>query len=619
MYKRLLLILLVLSTLSFPVGAIESTNTMIPNSVTPSPLIDSMLNMELAMHRTTTSLADSSGVKTILRFDDVLTQSDIEYAESMGIQFSRRGGDVIHVGAVYSAEVQSMTSLESLEHLGLIHASSGSKQFYPALPSSVPSIDAQNVWYNLEKNGAAVDGTGTVVAVIDTGATWLHPSLWRASTGELSVLSSGPDFYVDLDDDSIADSNEGPINTVQGQTGSVIDYYDDYMFIDVNDNGVFDYSNGESWLGGIDSNEDGDISLNSENVVVLGESKVAIFYDQFSGNVYVRGVNLTAATNVGDTNGHGTHVASTIAGGQPGMTAYVGVAPGADLIIIRSTLDSDAVFDGIAFAVENEADVINMSFSSYLGFLDGTDIEDITISEAMINNGVISTLAAGNLGGRPKHARFQAVSGSSGEATLSVLNPPDYSFLSLLWRSTDDDEHVILTPPGGDAIDLGEFSTVVGTPRALNTDNISAYVFADTSIKGNNRLIVQVSENDHSWDTGVWDITVTNPSGEDIWVNGYAWDNTWTGVAMRFQSSIDYTHTISSPGTADLGVTVASYNEVTTDLSASSSLGPRVDGVAKPNIAAPGDSIRAAFNSVTSLWVSRSGTSMAAPHAAGVV
>jgi subtilisin family serine protease len=601
------------------VGAIATSGTTTQSTGTTPPLIDSMLKLELATHRTSMSLAEDSGVSSVLRFENELSSVEIAFAESVGVHFNRRGGKVIHVGAVYLATVSSLSSLQDIGSLGLVQASSGSKQFYPALPSSVPSIDAPNVWYNLEKEGNAVDGTGTMVAVIDTGAAWLHPSLWRASTDELSVISSGPDFFVDLDNDLVADSDEGPINTVQGQTGSVIDYYEDYMFIDVDDNGVFDYTDGDRWIGGIDANDDGDISLSSENVVVLGESKVAIFYDQYSGNVYVRGVNLTSATNVGDTHGHGTHVSSTIAGGQPGMTAYVGVAPGADLLIIRSTLDSAAVFDGIAFAVENDADVINMSFSSYLGFLDGTDVEDIAVSEAMINNGVISTLAAGNLGGRPKHARYESVSGGNASATLSVINPPDNSFLSLLWRSSDNDEHVVLSPFDGPDIDLGPYSNIAGTAQLLQHDNITAYVFSDTSIKGMNRVVIQISEDDHFWENGLWSITVTNPSGDDIWVDAYAWDNSWTGSGMRFQTNIDYTRTISSPGTADLGVTVASYNEVTEGLSSSSSLGPRIDGIVKPNVAAPGDSIRAAYNSVTSLWVSRSGTSMAAPHAAGVV
>jgi len=620
MFKKLLLILLVLTTLQVPIGTLASSTVSTTYAEIPSTVnIETMLNLEFAMHRTSVSLADDSGVSAILRFDNELTKAEISFAETLGVDFKRRGDDVVHVGAVYIASVADSSSLQILGSLDLIHASSGSKQFFPALPSSVPSIDVPDVWNNFELDNQAIDGTGTRVAVIDTGAAWLHPSFWRSSTDALTVLPNGPDYYADIDGDAIADSNEGPINSVEGQTGPSFDYNQDYMFIDIDDNGLFEYAEGDRWLGGIDDNNDGFISLNSENVVLLGESKIAVFYDQHNNNVYIRGVNLTDALAVGDTNGHGTHVASTIAGGQPGMTSYVGVAPGADLIIIRSPLDSSSVIDGIAFAIENDADVINMSFSSYLGFLDGTDIEDIAISEAMMKNGTISTLAAGNLGGRPKHAFFEVPSGGEGSAILSVVNPPDYSFLSLLWHSTDNDEHVILSPPGGEDIDLGSFNEIAGTPQLLETSNISAYVFPDISPKGMNRLIIQVSDDSHNWDSGSWTVSVTNPSGADISVDGYAWDNSWTGMSMRFTSNVDYTRTISSPGTADLGVTVASYNEVTERISPSSSVGPRIDGIPKPTIAAPGDAIRAAFKSVSNLWISRSGTSMAAPHAAGVV
>ncbi|MDF1540520.1 MAG: S8 family serine peptidase, partial [Candidatus Thorarchaeota archaeon] len=568
MYKRMLLIFLILSTLQVPIGSIAASSIS-ANLVeaTSTVTVESMLNLELAKHRTAFSLADDTGVSAILQFEDELTPAEISFAETLGVNFKKRGNNVVHVGSFYAASVSDHASLQDLSSLGLAHASSGSKQFYPALPSSVPSINAPDVWNNLELDNQAIDGTGTRVAIIDTGAAWLHPSLWRSSTDELTILQSGLDYYVDLDGDAVIDSNEGPINSVEGQTGSSFDYASDYMFIDIDDNGLFEYGEGDRWLGGVDADTDGYISLTTENVVLLGESKVAVFYDQHSSNVYIRGVNLTDAIAVGDTNGHGTHVASTVAGGQPGMTSYVGVAPGADLIIIRSPLDSSSVIDGVAFAIENDADVINMSFSSYLGFLDGTDPEDMIITEAMLKNGTISTLAAGNLGGRPKHAYFEVPSSGDGSATLSVINPPDYSFLSLLWRSTDDDEHVVLSPPGGEDIDLGSFNDITGAPQHIETDNISAYVFPDTSDKGMNRLIVQVSDESHYWDRGSWRVSVTNPSGEDISVDAYAWDNSWTGSAMRFTSSIDYTRTISSPGTADLGVTVASYNEVTEQIS----------------------------------------------------
>ncbi len=625
MYRRLLVFILVLSTLHVPaIISINSGHATLTDDRYQRPMIESQLKMEIRNLDDTplagSRLASDYGASAILRFHAQLTPAEIQYAESLGIEFKKRGGQPVHIGGIYLVKVSDVIALEELDRVGLIQASSGSKQFFPSIASSVPAIKAPEVWNDLEDDGKGIDGSGTRVAVIDTGASWLHPSLWRKSSDPFAVVFDGSDFYIDIDNDSIADSDEGPIATITGQGGALIDYGEDYMFIDLNDNGRFDFAAGERWLGGVDADDNGLIDLNSEKVVILGESKVAILYDQITSKVYVRGVNLTDAISVVDTNGHGTHVASIIAGGQIGMTDYVGVAPGADLIIIKSSLSSEDVLDGIAFAAENDADVINMSFSSYLGFLDGTDYEDLAITEVFMQSGVLSTLAAGNLGGRPKHASFNVPSGGEESALLAVSNPPDYSFLNVLWQSEDDDEHVILTPPNSDEkIDLGAFNEIVSNPFVLEHDNISAYVFPDRSIKGMNRVIVQVSAQDHFWDMGSWTLTVSNPEGDDITIHAYAWDNNWAGLNLKFTSKLDFSHTISSPGTADIGITVTAYNEVTLGLSSTSSIGPRIDGIPKPVVSAPGDAIRAARNSVTSLWATRSGTSMAAPHAAGVV
>ncbi len=620
MKSKAILLLIVCSLLVPAFGRTESADFSHENYNTYTPQIDSLLVSDFRTRGLTVAAADGNMVSAILQFREELTAQQMQWVKSQGIEFVTRDSSIVHVGSIYSVRAPNLTSIQRLDEIGLLRASSGSKKFTPSLTSSVPAIGAPNVWHNMKKNDESINGTGTRIAVIDTGASWLHPTFWRSNTDELNVLQSGSRYYVDINSNSIADDDEGPISTVQGQVGPTISYQQDYMFIDINDDGVFQYNNGERWLGGIDANEDGDISFTSESVVILGESKIAVLFDQENDNVYVRGVNLTQATHVGDSYGHGTHVASTAAGGQPGMTSLVGVAPGADLIIIKSPLDSASIIEGIHFAVENEADIINMSFSSYLGFLDGTDLEDLAVSQAFIANGTLSTLAAGNLGGRAKHANFQCSSGETAGTTLSVNNPPDNSFINILWQSDDDDEHIILTPPGdAEPIDIGEFGSITGSAYSLNSDNISAYVFADTSTRGTNRLIVQVSSSNHFWHSGTWLVSMSNPSGAAVTVDAYAWDTQWHYTNLRFTSRVDDRRTISSPGTADLGVAVGSSSKTGEGISSTSSEGPRIDGSIKPEVVAPGDTINAARNSLSNLWTSKSGTSMAAPHVAGVI
>jgi subtilisin family serine protease len=620
MFKKSLVLLMLLATFLVTPGVSVGAAVSIESTATTEPLIESRLAFEI--HTSASGGSDSQGVSALLEFENTLTAEEVLWAESHGVSFSRRGSSLVSVGRIYSADVSDIQSLRWLTEIGLVRASSGSKQYVPSLSSSVRAIGAYDVWEDLRADGQSINGSGVTVAVIDTGAAWTHPSFWRTSPGQYDFIQSGLDFYLDLNDDNVADPNEGPVRTVTGQTGVTISYSSDYMYLDVDNSGGFSYASGDRWIVGVDENDNNQIDLTDEPGMMLDVCKIAVFYDQYSGSVFVRDVNLTAMSGSGDANGHGTHVASTIAGGQLNTTSYVGVAPGADLIIIRSPLTSSAILDGISFAVENDADVINMSFSSYLGFLDGTDLEDLAVNEAFLEYGVISVAAAGNLGDKEKHGRTSAPATSSGTVHVDVSNPPDFSYVSVLWHSDDRDEHVILTPPVGSPVDLGEFSELAGHAFALNSEHISAYVFAEVSMRGMNNIIIQVQIDEHFWDNGDWGVRLQNPSGEGVTFDVYAWDGDWGYTYLEVASEIDYTHTISSPGTADYAVAVAAYSEAGSSILSSSSRGPRIDEIPKPSIAAPGYNIMAAYNRFAQddyCWTPKSGTSMASPHVAGAV
>jgi subtilisin family serine protease len=612
MYQRyFILLILVAPILPLPNAAITQHTPQLTLS-TGGPTIEARLKMEI-------SDAGVAGARAILEFKSPLSESEVAQAESFGVHLALRGNTIVNVGRVYSAIVYSTDSLRRLSAIGLIRATSGNKQYVPSLTSSVPAIRADEVWNNLKVDDQTINGSGITVAVIDTGIVWTHPSFWRQSPGDFQFIQNESNYYIDLNNNSMADPGEGPIDSVSGLGVSMFSYASDYMYINVGDGGSFDYAGGDRWIGGIDANHDNFIDLSSERGVILNISKVSILYDQETSQVYIRGINLTLATAVGDSVGHGTHVASIIAGGQPGLTSYVGVAPGADLIFIRSPLQSADIIDGISFAINNGADIINMSFSSYLGFLDGTDVEDMAVSEAFLKYGVLSTAAAGNLGGRPKHARFSVSGGSYNTVGLDVNNEPEYSFLSLLWQSKDDDEHVILSRPSTDPIDLGKYSDIKGLSFSIDTQNLSAYVFCETSVRGMNNIIIQVSTVEQDWLDGHWTVRVENPEGETVYMDAYAWDGDWSTSFMTFSDHIDNQYTISSPATADFAIAAASYDEGAGAIASSSSQGPRIDGASKPDISAPGVSITAAKNSVSSLWITRSGTSMASPHIAGAL
>ncbi|MCK4566012.1 MAG: hypothetical protein KAU48_01760, partial [Candidatus Thorarchaeota archaeon] len=291
--RYLVLALLLASMIAMPAPA-AYTSTIQSNLDFDLSLVEAKLQMEIASE-------EGQGVSALLEFDDQLSASEIAAVESLGVKFIRRGSSIVNVGRIYSSTVFNVDSIQHLSNLGLVRATSGSKQFVPSLTSSIEEIRADDVWNNLQTNGQTINGSGVTVAVIDTGAAWLHPSFWKQYPAEFNFIHPDSFYYVDLNDNAVADPNEGPILTVNGQSGPLIDYAADYMYISTDGTGNFDYADGDRWIGGIDGDDDGEINLGSDKAVILNISKVAILYDQFTSNVYVRGVNLTQAVSVGDS------------------------------------------------------------------------------------------------------------------------------------------------------------------------------------------------------------------------------------------------------------------------------------------------------------------------------
>ena len=115
--------------------------------------------------------------------------------------------------------------------------------------------------------------------------------------------------------------------------------------------------------------------------------------------------NFTTDPTVVDGNGHGTHVASTIAGTGAGSGGvYRGVAPGAKLMVGKVLADEGFgedswVLAGMQWAVARGADVVNMSLGGDPG--DGTDPLSRAINELSASSDTLFVVAAGNSGSEP--------------------------------------------------------------------------------------------------------------------------------------------------------------------------------------------------------------------------
>ena len=120
MYRRYLVLALLLASMIMMTAPSSSTSIQITSNP-DSTLIETKLQMEIASEK-------GQGVSALLEFEKQLSIYEIQIAESLGTEFVRRGSTIVHVGRIYSAKVHSIESIRLLSDLGLVRATSGSKE-----------------------------------------------------------------------------------------------------------------------------------------------------------------------------------------------------------------------------------------------------------------------------------------------------------------------------------------------------------------------------------------------------------------------------------------------------------------------------------------------------------
>lgn len=146
-------------------------------------------------------------------------------------------------------------------------------------------------------------------------------------------------------------------------------------------------------------------SGNSDVIVAIIDTGIDINHEEFQGrlsplsyNSYERKVGLEA---VQDDNGHGTLVAGVIAANKDNYLGIAGIAQNVQLLIIKANVPNldkgqfydDSLIEGIYYAVDHGASVINMS----LGGPNNNYLMEKAVNYAY-ENGVAIVAAAGNDG-----------------------------------------------------------------------------------------------------------------------------------------------------------------------------------------------------------------------------
>lgn len=366
-----------------------------------------------------------------------------------------------------------------------------------------------------------------------------------------------------------------------------------------------------------------------------------------------------------DVDSHGTHVAGIAAGDGSqrgnchGRDHYVGVAPEADLAIVRTTFRQSDNVRGVQHIFHQnwrpagqptKPAVANLSLGGNYGAHDGTESDEFLLDFFLAGtNQRMIVISAGNEGGLYDHAAphnpRERGSGLHARKTVPANGPCTLEVVIQATDRSDDYFEIWYAGPGRLSFDLTTpnpggvpLPATIAAGSGSSTPTLANHpllIQSDTNLALNNkhRIILRISPPAGGQVTpGVWTITLRETQGTvtafDCWISKEEDD-----PHPRFiTANQDRTRTLTAPGTATLPITIGAYNPNDSRLSALadfSSRGPTTDLRLKPELCAPGVGITAALtgarntgsccDTCTDFYVDKDGTSMAAPHVTGIV
>lgn len=533
-------------------------------------------NVEVIVETVGTSLAQEQSSRKSLGLEELEAEGQRSHVrglkgsqEALKQDLASLGGRVTNQFAASFSGVSVIVDAAKLPQISAlpgVKAVHRTKLFSPDLDNSVRFIFGGKTNAEL-----GVDGTGTTVAIIDTGIDYTHAALGG---------SGNPADYAG-NDPTIIEPGTFPTAKV---------------------------------IGGID---------------LVGE-----FYDPECASPGVP----PACSNIPvrdpdplDIVGHGTHVAGIAAGMAAGSVPQ-GVAPGAKLLAVKvfgrgSTSDANIVA-AIEFAMDpnqdgdtsDHVDVINMSLGSPFG----SDLEPTAIAvNAAAALGVVVVASAGNSGDIP----FITGSPASASGAISVAASNDTGIFIQLVEALGSGgadgmyeavEAAFTTPLAESGARTGPIRSV---GLACSANGVSP--FPAGSLAGSIPLIERgtctfAEKATNAQQAGAIGAVVFNnlPGGAPFAMGATV---TVQIPAVMIGNAAGLALRDALLPSTTLSLDPANVIPIPNGLQDFTSTGPRfLDAALKPEISAPGGSVLSAAAGTGTAGISFSGTSMSAPHIAGV-
>ena len=597
-------------------------------------------------------------VTLTVKFDHVLSESEIKDYETRGGSFYRIDGEIARTAAIYPVSVPWSMVGEMADERSVVRVdASWRPAVYPLLDVSAEEIEAKAVWAHDDPLGHPLTGKGLRIADFDTGIDVFHPSFFFADGDTFSWVDAVvPGTFepgwdcIDLNRNGVADTGEklryfdgwisDPAHVWSlidpSNNGNGLQTYWDWVYNDANANGARDYGTaagyteasptfGERVYVHLDQNGNGVVNP-GEKFVALGTSKIYATMNA-SHIERVRGTNLILSDQ--DTNGHGTSVSGILAGGTAGRHIFTGVAPEAE-ILMGYFFSDNPISLLIPWARAKGADVMLYEFGGFVfDFLDGSSTDEELVS--IENETILQVTPSGNLARGNKHAI--ATVPAAGSTTLwfaAPLTTITKIWETTLWRTSQSHLRFYLKSPRGGLAEL--------TGSLPSLDGYDIWFERSTSPRGTCKFDLYVTSGANGNCSGTWELRIANSSASPIetidnvadevtsWAGGTEWsiyatnqrNVTWPATADSAFCNGSYS-TRGFEGYGGVGTGSISVGEI----SAFSGRGTRIDGKHLLDICSPGNydvyttrSHQSPGGYPLGSYRQFSGTSAAGPHVA---
>lgn len=338
-----------------------------------------------------------------------------------------------------------------------------------------------------------------------------------------------------------------------------------------------------------------------------------------------------------DENGHGTMMAGIAAGSVNDIENFSGVAPAAELIVVKMapaksynkrifSLANDTLCypeTNIMLGVEyirrvatalNRPLVICIGVGSSQGAHSGHGALATLLNSLSLQVNMSACISAGNEGNSRRHYRGTIAVGQNFRDFELRVSQADPDFFMEIWQKPPCRLAIELTSPTGEHVPYI-------APR-LNECREHNFILESTLVIINNIILEEESGDqlilcrfDNAM-SGIWRIRAIDiddiASQFDVWLPSGDLISAETYFPVP-----DPNVTITSPGNAHNPMTVTAYNQVDNSILISSSRGFTSDNVVKPDFAAPGYQLHCPVPNND--YGTATGSGAAAAHAAGIV